>query len=363
MMSANTRIAVVLFNLGGPDSPKAVKPFLYNLFKDPAILRVPALLRRPLACLIASRRAGVARGIYAQMGGGSPIVELTNRQAAALEESLSPFGQYKVFTCMRYWHPMAGEVANQVAEFKPDQVVLLPLYPQYSTTTTESSFADWEKHAKKAGIHAPHSKICCYPAEPHFAAAHATLIREAYWQASEEAKPRVLFSAHGLPEKIVAGGDPYPWQVEQSVNAITRILGIEELDYRVCYQSRVGPLKWIGPSTDEEIKQAGKDGVPLVVVPVAFVSEHSETLVELDKEYAHLAEKSGVPRYVRVPALGVQEDFIACLSELARRAAEKKDGLMSGMGAARFCPPEFGACPCRAQAEAAPDTQETAHAA
>mgnify|MGYP000897749456 CR=1 FL=1 len=266
------KTAVILFNLGGPDSLKAVRPFLFNLFKDPAIITLANPIRLLIAWLISSRRSGKAKGIYAQMGGKSPILELTQQQANALEERLNKLGNYKVFVSMRYWHPMSDVVAKNVAQYDPDKIILLPLYPQYSTTTTASSFANWDKACEKIALKKPTSKICCYPTEHNFVAAHARLIRDAYWKAAEAGKPRILFSAHGLPEKTVAGGDPYQFQVEKTVAGIVQILSVDQVDYSVCYQSRVGPLKWIGPSTEEEIERAGKDGVPIVVVPVAFVS-------------------------------------------------------------------------------------------
>ncbi len=351
MIETKERIAVVLFNLGGPDGPKAVKPFLFNLFHDKAILRLPQPLRFFLAQLIASRRAPTAREIYAKLGGGSPIAELTQRQKEALEERIEgETDEYKVFTAMRYWHPFTKQAVKQVKAFNPDRIVLLPLYPQFSTTTTASSFKEWDKRAKAAGLKIPTTRICCYFKEPNFIAAHAGLIREAYFKASAEAKPRVLFSAHGLPQKIVDAGDPYPWQVEQTVKAIVSLLGIEELDYAVCYQSRVGRLEWIGPSTEEEIARAGADGVPLVVAPVAFVSEHSETLVELDIEYAHLAKEKGVPEYVRVPALGCDASFIEALSAFSRKAKTHGEGVWPASGNA-ICAPGNAACPCKQRGE------------
>lgn len=311
------RTAVILFNLGGPDSLKAVRPFLFNLFNDRAIIRVPQPLRFFLALLISTLRAKKARSIYQQMGGKSPILDQTVAQANALEKILTTKGQYKVFSCMRYWHPMSDIVALKVKSYMPDRIILLPLYPQYSTTTTASSVAHWDKEANKAGLaNVPTKLICCYHDDYGFAAAHVQLLKDVYWKAAETGKPRVLFSAHGLPEKIIKAGDPYQKQVEESVARIVQILSVDGFEYRICYQSKVGPMKWIGPSTEEEIIQAGKDGVPLVVVPVAFVSEHSETLVELDVEYRHLANEHGVPGYWRVPALGVEPYFIQTLADL-----------------------------------------------
>lgn len=221
---------------------------------------------------------------------------------------------------MRYWHPFSDAVAHDVKDWEPDEVVLLPLYPQFSTTTTASSFKDWHQAAKAAGLRAATRAICCYPEEPGFVAATAKLIRWGVAEAAGHGKPRVLFSAHGLPEKVVKDGDPYQTQCERTARAVVQALRIEGLDWACCYQSRVGPMKWIGPSTDEEIRRAGRDGVPVVVVPIAFVSEHSETLVEIEHEYRHLAGQVGVPYFVRVPAVGVEPSFIQGLAGLVRTA-------------------------------------------
>lgn len=340
------KTAIILFNLGGPDELKAVKPFLFNLFNDPAIIDLPKPLRWLVAKLISSRRAVKAQNIYNKIGGKSPILEFTNTQAKALEERLLSYDKssdYKVFVSMRYWHPMSDTVVRNVKNYAPDHIILLPLYPQFSTTTTGSSFTDWEHSAKSINLNTPTTKICCYPADLSFITAHAKLIKDAYWKASENGKPRVLFSAHGLPEKIIEKGDPYQWQIEKTVSVITQVLAIEELDYSICYQSRVGPMKWIGPSTESEIKRAGKEKIPLLVVPVSFVSEHSETLVELDIEYRHLAEKHGAIGYVRVPALGVEPLFIEALADLCLKA--NKDEKLCSFSKEHYCPRVFEQCP------------------
>lgn len=344
LISPQRKTAVVLFNLGGPDSIAAVQPFLFNLFNDPAIIRVPGLMRRMLASLISRRRAPVAAGIYEELGGKSPILENTQAQAQALEASLSGHGQVKVFIAMRYWHPRAAEAVQAVKAFAPDQVILLPLYPQYSTTTTGSSLTEWQREAKAAGLSVPTSTIGCYPTQEEFIKAHAQLVRTYYTEASNFGKPRVLFSAHGLPEKVIKRGDPYQMQVEATTQAVIRAVGIEGLDYTNCYQSRVGPMKWIGPSTDSEIIRAGRDKVPVVLVPIAFVSEHSETLVELDIEYSELAYAHGCNHYYRVPTLSTHAHFIAALTDICLKAEEGK--AMCGDGA-RICPATKGQCGCR----------------
>ncbi len=311
------KVAIVLFNLGGPDSPRAVRPFLRNLFNDPAIINAPGPVRWFLSHLISIRRAPVARGIYEHLGGRSPLLEITRDQARALESDFQDSQHsVKVFIAMRYWHPMSDETAREVRTFAPDSVVLLPLYPQFSTTTTGSSLSDWRRAANKVGLKAPTAAICCYPDEEGFVGAITAATKVAIAEAALSGKPRVLFSAHGLPKKIVDCGDPYPEHVERTAAAIAEMLNQPGLDWVVCYQSRVGPLEWIGPATEDEIARAGKDGVPLVVVPIAFVSEHSETLVELDIEYKELALSHGVPAYKRVQTVCTDRSFIESLKKL-----------------------------------------------
>lgn len=315
------RIAVVLFNLGGPDQLASVRPFLVNLFSDPNIITAPAPVRWAVARLIAWRRTVIAQEIYRKIGGGSPIVAETRKQAHALQSLLQAQGysNLECFTIMRYWHPRAKDVVQDIKQYAPDHVVLLPLYPQFSTTTTRSSLQEWRSVAKSSGLVADSHEICCYPDQSDFIAAHVALIQtqaREYFGAGASKKARLLFSAHGLPQKIVDAGDPYPEHIARTAAAIAQKLGIARDAWEISYQSRVGPLQWLGPSTEERLRAAGKTGTAIVLVPIAFVSEHSETLVELDMEYKHLAETAGVPDYVRIAALGVQPDFIRGLSIL-----------------------------------------------
>jgi ferrochelatase len=317
------KTAVVLFNLGGPDSLDAVEPFLRNLFSDPAIISLPNPLRWLIAKLISSRRRTTAQAIYAQIGGKSPLRELTEAQAAALETSLGQ--DYRCFVAMRYWHPFADETAAAVAAYAPDRIVLLPLYPHYSKTTTGSSFKDWARAAAAIGLTQPTAEVRDYPDHAGYVAALAAQLRRAVQEARRKGPFRLLFSAHGLPKKVIDGGDPYQAQIERTAAAVIAALGSDAggLDWRVCYQSRVGPLEWIGPPTEAEIKRAGEEALGLVVLPIAFVSEHSETLVELDIEYRELAEHHGVPFYIRVPALGTDAGFIAALADLVRQSSSQ----------------------------------------
>lgn len=333
------KTAVVLFNLGGPDSPEAVSPFLFNLFNDKAIIGLPQPLRYVVAKVIAFKRAAAAKSIYQEIGGRSPILDFTSDQADALEAELRKRGDYQVFVAMRHWHPFIKDVVAKVKEYTPDKVILLPLYPQYSTTTTGSAFTEWYAQANRQGLNVAHHPICCYPLDNNFTDAHAQLIKTACAEASKNGRPRILFSAHGLPRKVIAKGDPYQWQIEKTVAAIMRKLG--NVDHAICYQSRVGSLEWLNPSTESEIERAIHDGVPVVVAPISFVSEHSETLVELDVEYRRIANKGHIPDYVRVPALGVHQDFIQSLTWLVE-ATNLYPNCSNSLG--RQCPKEFGKC-------------------
>ena len=347
------RLAVVLFNLGGPDSPEAIRPFLLNLFRDPAILRVPFFIRPFLARLIAKRRVRPASENYALLGGKSPLLALTQGQAVALQAGMQarlPGSEVRCFVAMRYWHPFAAETVRAVKAFAPDRVLLLPLYPQYSTTTSGSSLADWRQAATKAGLVSAVTTLCCWPADPAFVAAQAALLRAMLAKAEAALEPgtrlRILFSAHGLPEIIVLRGDPYQAHVEQTAAAVAAALGRPDLEHRVCYQSRATPQKWLEPSTDAEVAAAGREGVALVVVPIAFVSDHSETLVELDVEYRDLAIEAGVPGYWRVPAPNDDAGFIAALADIGCAAVARGPGLCSERGG-RICAAKFGDCPHR----------------
>ena len=342
-----SRVAVVLFNLGGPDSKEAIEPFLLNFFTDPNIIRLPYPFRWLLAKLIAFRRSRKEAGTsYGELGDKSPLLHNSWEQAHALEELLNTVSgdEHKAFICMRYWHPMAPEVVQDVKAWNPDHIVLLPLYPQYSTTTTRSSYQAWTSAAKKAGLAKPFNLVCCYPSENGFIRACAANVRSVYDKAEIETgqRPRVLFSAHGLPESVIEEGDPYQWQCEKCAEDIARATGIEELDWRICYQSRVGPKKWISPSTEEELRRAAKDNVPVIILPHAFTQEHVETLVEIEIEYREVAEHLGVPGFYRVPTVGTHPDFIRGLADMVR-ASQSSAEIASYLGAP-YCTPGFKQC-------------------
>ena len=337
--------AVILFNLGGPDKLENVEPFLFNLFNDPAILNLPSFIRFPLAKIISNRRAPTAKKIYQELGGSSPILELTKQQSAALELKLNTddtSSNYKCFVVMRCWHPRAENVVKEVIRFNPDEVILMPLYPQYSAATSGSSFKEWHDICHKNNFEVKTSTICCYPTDENFIKAHH---EEIIKKIKDLRNFKLIFSAHGLPEKNIKKGDPYQWQVEQSVDKIVKSLNIQDLDWILSYQSRVGPLKWIGPSTEDIIVENSKLGKNIVLVPVAFVSEHSETLVELDIEYKELADKNGCKNYSRVPALGTNENYIKAMSNLI---IKRKDYYLEGslFPPKIQCPNQFQKCPC-----------------
>jgi len=335
-----TKKAVILFNLGGPDKLESVEPFLFNLFNDPAIMSIPTIFRYPLAKFISKRRAPIAKNIYKEIGNKSPILELTQEQAQKLEKNLLEKGNYRCFVVMRCWHPRAVDVIKKVREYNPEEIILLPLYPQFSASTSGSSITEWKHLCEKERYKIKTKIVCCYPTEKNFIESHANLIKKTI-KNLENNNFKLLFSAHGLPENKIKKGDPYQWQVEQTVERIMRKLRDDNLDHIISYQSRVGPLKWIGPSTDEMIIKYSKENKGIVIVPVAFVSEHSETLVELDIEYKKLAEKNGCSFYKRVPALGVEENFIKGLSELVLQT-ETKNEFVSSIK----CPEKYKKCPC-----------------
>tara|TARA_E500000331_G_C17261677_1_gene715526 strand:- start:1514 stop:2557 length:1044 start_codon:yes stop_codon:yes gene_type:complete len=340
--------AIILFNLGGPDKLDNVEPFLFNLFNDPAILNLPTLFRYPLAKLISKKRAPIAKKIYEEIGGCSPILKLTKEQSDALEKKLNKSQSldiYKCFVVMRCWNPRAAEVIENVKTYNPDEIILMPLYPQYSAATSGSSIKEWNDVCKKNNYNIKTSTICCYPTDKNFIDAHTKEINKTLETLETLENLKLIFSAHGLPKKNIKNGDPYQWQIEQSVKSIVEKLNIKNLDWILSYQSRVGPLKWIGPSTDDIIIENSKINKHIVIVPIAFVSEHSETLVELDIEYKKLAKDNGCKEYTRVPALGINEDFITCMSELILRKEEYKLNDFVYPPKSQ-CPTNFKKCPC-----------------
>ena len=337
--------AIILFNLGGPDKLTSVEPFLFNLFNDPAIINLPTFLRYPLAKIISKKRTPIAKKIYEELGGSSPILKLTIEQSNQLEKKLNQNdneNKYKCFVVMRCWNPRANDVIKNVQIYNPEEVILLPLYPQYSAATSGSSIKEWQDVCKKENFKTKTVTICCYPSNNLFIKSHTDEIKK---KIDNLKNYKLIFSAHGLPEKNIKKGDPYQWQVEQSVGHIVKSLNLNSSEWILSYQSRVGPLKWIGPSTDDVIVQNSKLGKKIVLVPIAFVSEHSETLVELDIEYKELADKNGCNEYIRVPALGTNPDFIKSLSNLVINKNENSTS--ENLYSPKIkCPNQFTKCPC-----------------
>jgi ferrochelatase len=345
------KVAVVLFNLGGPDSKDSIRPFLMNFFMDKNIIRLPKPLRFLIATMIAKRRSKNEAGTsYGLLGGKSPLLENSRAQADALEKTLNALGigNFKTFVAMRYWHPMAEEVAKDVQNWYANDIVLLPLYPQFSTTTTWSSLGTWDGAAKKIGLTEPTATICCYPFNDGFIKASAENIRTVYEQTLRDGhkNPRILFSAHGLPKSVITDGDPYQWQCELTAKKIVEALNIPDLDWNISYQSRVGRMEWIGPATDAEIRRAALEKKSVIIYPHAFTQEHVETLVELDIEYKELAHGLGLQGYYRVPAVSVQSAFIKGLADLVQARVHKEGVHMGTMaeGGTMICPDNFRRC-------------------
>jgi ferrochelatase len=353
----NKRIAVVLMNLGGPSDLDSVEKFLFNLFYDPAIIQLSNPIRWIVAKMIAKLRNKKAQKIYSHIGNRSPLLIETDAQKKYLLEKLNKEIQENnlkldidIFICMRYWHPMSDEVSRMIFEYNPEEIILLPLYPQFSTTTTGSSInnflAVWQQKKSMAKI----KTVCCYYDNSYFINSHTKLIQESI-QKLEGENFRILFSAHGLPVKIIKNGDPYQWQVEKTVENIIQKLEVDNVDYKVTYQSKVGPVEWLKPNTEDEIRIAGVEKIDLIIVPIAFVSEHVETLVELDMEYAEIAKEYQI-QYIRVPTLRTNKIFIEALSEIVLKHVLSTNDLENknqDMRQKQTCPPHFTRCYCHAQ--------------
>ncbi len=309
-----------------------------------------------MAKFISGRREKKAQKIYAKIGGKSPLLEFTQQQAYALEKELSFVGNFKTFIAMRYWKPRAKDVVKDVKNFDPDQIILLPLYPQFSNATSQSSIIEFRQ--KLASQFRASEKevtiktVCCYPSEPDFIKSHSLLIKQAILKHySNFSDFRFLFSAHGLPQKLIDAGDPYVFQVEKTTNKIVKNLAEilsknpEEIDAKVCYQSKVGPLQWTSPSLDQEIKRAALDKKIPVIVPVSFVSDHSETLVELDLDYKEMAENLGIKKYIRVPALNADGNFIKSLANICAKVDSNNAAkVFSADQPARICSKKMKLC-------------------
>ncbi|MEW6701414.1 MAG: ferrochelatase [Bacteroidota bacterium] len=313
------KIAVVLFNLGGPDSIEAIEPFLYNLFSDPDIFNLP-FGQKLFARIISKRRAPKVAEEYKLIGGKSPINMWTEKQRTMLEENLrKDFQSLDVYTAMRYWNPLTTETILKVKNQNYDKIILLPLYPHYSITTTGSSFNEWKRHYE--GDNSKLIFVNDYYLNENYIAAINQRIDEAILRFPEQVRSeiQIVFSAHGTPVSLVKKGDPYSTQIKETVEAVMRARHHSH-NYHLCFQSKVGPMKWLEPATDTMIEElATHNKKNLLIVPISFVSDHIETLFELDIEYRHIANKCGIENYIVMKGLNDSELFIEALAEIVKQ--------------------------------------------
>jgi len=323
MTRPNSRVGIVLFQLGGPDTLEAIEPFLYNLFCDPDIIDFPfaRIGRKPLAKLISATRARKVQHHYATIGGGSPIRRNTERQARALQDELRAQGlDAHCFVAMRYWHPFTQEAIDKVREAACDEIVLLPLYPQYSSTTSGSSLNEWNRlFQDDLPIHTVQS----FYTHPAYLDAMAEKVNEALARFEDPARPEIVFSAHGVPVSVIQRGDPYQEQIEETMRLLTH-RGAWSNPHRLCYQSKVGASRWLQPSLHQTLRVLASENTREVcVVPIAFVSDHVETLGEIDHEARHEAEQLGITHFEMSAGLNDSPKFIQALGQIVRRALEQ----------------------------------------
>ena len=320
------RTAVLLLNMGGPDSLESVQPFLRNLFSDPAIISIPALLRRPLVAFLSARRAAKVRPRYELIGGSSPIGPITSDQAKAVKESLgSLFGP--VLPAFSYWHPFIAEAIEKASMSGAGSMVALSLYPQYCQATTGTCLEDLSMNLPGTPFENSTHVIDSWATHPSYLDALAGTVREALERIPETARDDciIVFSAHGIPESLVKSGDPYLEHTLATINGVMQRL--EDREHQIAFQSRLGPVKWLQPSLPDKLRELSKRGAPpLVIVPVSFVSDHIETLYELDIQHLEIARDLGFTVYERAPALNTRPDFIEALAELIRSAEPKVSG-------------------------------------
>ena len=310
--------AVVLLQLGGPASLDDVQPFLEAMFRDPDLIRLPfpPRLRAWLAARLSAWRARSSRPLYEAIGGKSPIGEITGRQAALLERALRPSLRCNVFVAMRYGTPSTQAAVEAVLATGCSRALLLPLYPQFSTATTVSSIREWDAKCQARGLELPTDRIDCYPTHPGYIEAVAERVQQTLARFASLPPPHLVFSAHGLPEAYIRKGDPYRDQIEESVRLVRQHCDTG-LDHTLCYQSRLGPQRWLGPSLTATLERLGRRGVPSVlVVPISFVSDHLETLSEIDIEARALAQACGIRHFETMPGLNDSATFIAALRDL-----------------------------------------------
>jgi ferrochelatase len=318
------KTGVVLFQLGGPDSLESIEPFLYNLFCDPDIIDFPfaKIARKPLAKMISTSRAKHVAHHYAEIGGKSPILDFTRRQAVALERELQRDMDAKVTIAMRYWHPMTGVAIADMAAFAPEEIVLLPLYPQYSKTTTGSSVNEWNRCFQPNGWRPKVRLIETFYEDPGYLDSLVAAINACLTGRDDVADLDMVFSAHSVPVATIAAGDPYQRQIERTVDLVWERGGWPARRH-ICYQSKVGASKWLQPSMHETVKTLAKAGSKhVLVVPISFVSDHVETLHEIDIEHREQARELGIEDYRMMPGLNDSPDFIRALAGLVKRASD-----------------------------------------
>jgi ferrochelatase len=327
-MADPKQIAVVLFQLGGPDSQAAVEPFLYNLFCDPDIINFPGafLARKLIAKLISTTRSKVVGQHYMEIGGASPIRRLTEQQARALEVALKPHISARSIIAMRYWHPNTAEAIASLDREPYDELVLLPLYPHYSFATTRSSVNEWNRQYKPT---TPVKIIDHFYDHPDYIAAIVERINSVLAEIKRPDEIHLVFSAHGLPLALVEKGDPYPKQIEETVQMV-RELGAWPNPHVLCYQSRVGPQKWLQPSLTTTIEQMAHNGIKrILVIPISFLTEHIETLHEINVEARVEAESLGITEFHMMPALNDSPLLIRALADLVLRSVGMRSGVAS----------------------------------
>lgn len=331
LKSTSQRIGVLLFNLGGPETLDEVRPFLFNIFVDPDIIRLPwRALQKPLAWLISTQRHKKSRGYYEQIGGGSPLRRITEEQARALEQALAARNiNAKAYVGMRYWNPFIEEALDQIRRDKVDHLVVLPLYPQFSVSTTGSSLNRMHAIAAETGHRLPPtSVICSWEADASYieAMASAALEELACFPDQDPSQTHILFTAHGVPVRYIDEGDPYLDHTKRTVELVMERLGVHRPN-TLSFQSKVGPVEWLTPATSETIPKLARSGVSqLMLVPVSFVSEHSETLYEMDILYRDAAAEAGITQFRRVPTMNCRADFIDALAGLVQRALSCRAG-------------------------------------
>lgn len=328
------RVGVLLLNLGGPDKLEDVGPFLYNLFSDPEIIRLPfRWMQKPLAWFIATRRANTSQENYKQIGGGSPLRRITQEQGEALKLQLDAMGKTaSIYMGMRYWHPFTEEAIAQISEDNLDKLVILPLYPQFSISTSGSSFRllekIWQENPKLQNLE--YTVIPSWYKQPGYLQAMADLIIEQLNQFPNPDQVHIFFSAHGVPKSyVVEAGDPYQQEIEECTQLIMQTLNRPNA-HTLAYQSRVGPVEWLQPYTEDALQELGEQGVQdLVVVPISFVSEHIETLQEIDIEYREIAQEAGINNFRRAAAANTHPVFIQALADLVIDSLEQPNLLLS----------------------------------